>query len=90
MVTKLTVVIIVDITAINFIQNFIQYPSVKVELLEIISVGFNVTDQPLMRYVAFARYWRKNVNIVRQYISYSWTSRMHMIQLGGIYCMIFS
>jgi hypothetical protein len=39
--------------------------------LRIISVGFNVTDQVVIRYSAFIRYWRKNGNTMRQYISYS-------------------
>jgi hypothetical protein len=32
---------------------------VKMNLLEIISVGFNITDQLLIRYSIFVRYWRK-------------------------------
>jgi hypothetical protein len=39
--------------------------------LEIISVGFDVTDQLLIRFSAFVRYWRKNGSTMRQYISYS-------------------
>jgi hypothetical protein len=30
------------------------------KLLGIISVGFNITDQLLIRFSAFVRYWRKN------------------------------
>jgi hypothetical protein len=30
------------------------------KLLGIISVGFNITDQLLIRSLAFIRYWRKN------------------------------
>jgi hypothetical protein len=30
------------------------------KLLGIISVGFDVTDQLLIRFTAFFRYWRKN------------------------------
>jgi hypothetical protein len=41
------------------------------KLLEIIGVGFDVTDQLLIRYLAFVRYWRKNGSTMRQYISYS-------------------
>jgi hypothetical protein len=29
------------------------------KLLEIISVGFDITDQPLIRFFSFVRYWRK-------------------------------
>jgi hypothetical protein len=29
------------------------------KLMGIISVGFDITDELLMRYSAFARYWRK-------------------------------
>jgi hypothetical protein len=47
-----------------------------------ITVGFDKADQLLIRFSAFVRYWRKNVSAMRQYISYSYTSRMHMIQFG--------
>jgi hypothetical protein len=40
-------------------------------LLGIISVGFDVTDQLLIRFSAFVGYWRKNGSTMRQYISYS-------------------
>jgi hypothetical protein len=40
------------------------------KLLGAISVGFDVTDQLLIRFSALARYWRKNWSM-RQYISYS-------------------
>jgi hypothetical protein len=35
------------------------------KLLEIISVGFDVTDQLLIRSFAFVRYWRKNGSTMR-------------------------
>jgi hypothetical protein len=60
------------------------------KLLWIISVGFDVTDQIPIRFSAFVRYWRKNVSTVRQYISYSLTSREPMIQLERKYCTMFS
>jgi hypothetical protein len=62
------------------------------KLFGIISVGFDVTDQLLIRFSAFVRNWRKNGSTMRQYISYSykWTSRRPIIQLGGKYCAIFS
>jgi hypothetical protein len=34
---------------------------------EIISVGFNVTVQLLIRFSAFSRYWRKNGSTMRQH-----------------------
>jgi hypothetical protein len=37
-----------------------------------ISVGFDVIDQLLIRFSAFARYWRKNDSTMRQYINYSY------------------
>jgi hypothetical protein len=40
--------------------------------------------------LANARYWRNNGSAVRQYISYSQTSRKPMIQLGRRYCTIIS
>jgi hypothetical protein len=40
------------------------------------SVGFDISDGLLIRFFAFARYWRKeNGSTMRQYISYSKTSR---------------
>jgi hypothetical protein len=36
------------------------------KLLGIINVGFDVTDQLLIRYFAFVRYWRKNGSTMRQ------------------------
>jgi hypothetical protein len=45
------------------------------ELLGIISVDFNVTDQQQSRFSAFIRYWRKNGSTMRQCISYSYTSK---------------
>jgi hypothetical protein len=41
------------------------------KLFGIISVGFDVTDQLLIRIFAFIRYWRKNGSTMGQYISYS-------------------
>ena len=53
------------------------------KLLGIISVDFEVTGQLLIIYFAFIKYLRKNGNTMRQCISYLWTSRKPMIQLGG-------
>jgi hypothetical protein len=36
------------------------------KLLGIINVGFDVTDQLLIRFSAFVRYWRKNNETVHQ------------------------
>jgi hypothetical protein len=47
-------------------------------------VGFDVTDELLIRFFAFVRYWRKNRSTMRQYISYSYTSRKPVIQLESI------
>jgi hypothetical protein len=38
------------------------------KLLGIISVGFDVTDQLLIRSFAFVKYWRRNGIAMRQYI----------------------
>jgi hypothetical protein len=54
----------------------------------IISGAFDVTDQLMIRFFAFVRYWRKNGSTMRQYISYSQTSRKPTIQLGGKYCPV--
>jgi hypothetical protein len=41
------------------------------EIMGIISVGFDVTDQLLIRFSAFVRLWRKNGSTMSQYICYS-------------------
>jgi hypothetical protein len=41
------------------------------EIIGVISVGFDVTDQLLIRFSAFIRYWRQNGSTMRQYIGYS-------------------
>jgi hypothetical protein len=65
-----------DVTAINFIQNVIEYPSLKVKsthmymkLLGIIDVGFDITHQLLIKYCALVRYWRKCGSTMKQCIS---------------------
>jgi hypothetical protein len=55
-------------------------PSLKVKTTYslnywIISVGFNVTDQLLIRFSAFTRYWRKNVGV-----QWGSTSNIHILQ----------
>jgi hypothetical protein len=59
------------------------------EITGIISVGFEVTYQLLIRSFAFVGYWRINRSTMGQYISYLQTLRKLMIQLGGKYCTIF-
>jgi hypothetical protein len=54
------------------------------QLLGIISVGFDETYQLLIRFSAFVRYWRKNMGV--QLAS---TSAIHRLE-GGKYCKIFS
>jgi hypothetical protein len=44
---------------------------VYTKLVRIISVCFDVTDQLLIRFSAFVRYWRKNGSTMRQYVSHS-------------------
>jgi hypothetical protein len=44
------------------------------KLLAIISVGFNITGQQLIRSFAFVRYGRKNWSTMKEYISYSLAS----------------
>jgi hypothetical protein len=72
--TKLTVIIIVGyhryqlhtkLYRISRLGPFID------EISGVIRVGFDVTDQLLIRFSAFVRYWRKNGSAMRQYISYS-------------------
>jgi len=42
----------------------------RTNLLQIINVDFEVTDQLLIRYFAFIIYWRRDGNIMGQYIIY--------------------
>jgi hypothetical protein len=46
-------------------------------------VDFNITDQLLIIYFEFVTYFIKDKHSVWQCISYLWTSRKPMIQLGG-------
>jgi len=89
---------VVIIGAYHFCQlrtKFIQHPAVKVNcilkrrLLGIISVDFHV-GQLLIIYSAFSKYLRKSGNKAKQCLSYLYTSRKLMIQLGGRSCIIFS
>jgi hypothetical protein len=41
------------------------------KLLGAISMDFDVTDQLLIRFSAFVRYWEKSGSTMRLYISYS-------------------
>jgi hypothetical protein len=41
------------------------------KILEIIKVDFEVTDELLIKFAAFVRYWRRNGSTMRKYISYS-------------------
>jgi len=52
-------------------------------------VDFHATGQ-LLIYCAFIKYLRKNGNTMKQCISFLYTSRKPMIQLGGRSCIIFS
>jgi hypothetical protein len=40
------------------------------KLFGIISVGFDILDQLLIKSFLFIRYWRTNESTMRQYISY--------------------
>jgi hypothetical protein len=51
-------------------------------------VGFDVTNQLPIRFSAILRYWIKDGSTMRQYISYSYTSRKPMIQCGGKFCAL--
>jgi hypothetical protein len=41
-------------------------PYILMKLLGIISVGFDITDELLIRYFAFIKYWRKNENTIHR------------------------
>jgi hypothetical protein len=62
----------------------------QMKLLGIINVDFYATDQLLIIYSAFVKYWRINGNTTKQCISFLKTSRKLMIYLGGRSCIIFS
>jgi hypothetical protein len=57
----------------KFYRIFFSQGSVHMlmRLLGIISVGFDVTDQLLIRSSAFVKYWRRNGSTIRQHVSYS-------------------
>jgi hypothetical protein len=57
-----------------------------VKLLGIISVGFDVTDQLLIRYFAFVRYWRKNETVHQLSIDL----KKAYDSVGERYCAVFS
>jgi hypothetical protein len=40
------------------------------KLLGIVSMDFDVIDQPLIKYTSFVKYWRKSGIIMEQDISY--------------------
>jgi hypothetical protein len=42
----------------------------QVKLLGIISIGFNVTNQLLIRFIAFVRYWRKNETVQQLFMDF--------------------
>jgi hypothetical protein len=52
-------------------------------------VGFDITGQLLITYSAFVKKKKKKGNTKRLCISYLYTSRKYMIQLGGRSCIIF-
>jgi hypothetical protein len=51
--------------------------------------GLQHNTSTTVRYSAFTQYLRKNRNKVQQYISYLYTSRKPIIQLGENFCVIF-
>jgi hypothetical protein len=59
----------------------------QMKILGIISVDFNVTDQLLIKYFAFVRYWRKNKSTMGEYISYL---SFHAGLCQKYYCTIIS
>jgi len=83
---------------VNDIQNFIQHPAVKVnpplqrKLVGIISVVLEAIGQLLIIpvYCAFVKHLRKSGNTMNQCISYLYTSRKPMIQIGWRSCIILS
>jgi hypothetical protein len=76
-VIKLIVIIIVRHHCCQVHTKFYQtsfsqgYVHIQTKLLGIISLGFNVTDQLLIRFSVFVRYWRKSESTIIQYISHS-------------------
>jgi hypothetical protein len=59
------------------------------KLLRIISVDSDVTDKVPITYSAFVTYWKRNGNMMGQYISYLQTSRKLMTQIEK-YCKTLS
>jgi hypothetical protein len=53
-------------------------------------MDFDITDQQLIRNIAFLRCWRKNGSTMEQYISYLQISNKPVIHLGEKYYTTFS
>jgi hypothetical protein len=85
LVIKLTVIVIEGYHCYQLHTKFIQYPCLKVNSVADESIGdhqcgFLITDQLLIRYSVFVRYWRKSASIMRQYINYLYVWRSPMTQ----------
>jgi hypothetical protein len=61
----------------------------RMKVLVITSVDFDVIGQRLIRSNISVGYWRESGNIMVKYISYFQISRKPMIQLGGKYYTVF-
>jgi len=72
-VIKLTE-IIKNITVINYIQSVIHFVSMLTPYINKITVdhqwNFNITNQTLITYSAFIRYWRKIGSTMGEYVSH--------------------
>jgi hypothetical protein len=69
------------------VQNFIQLSSVKVTPQ--VEEDFDVADQLLIIYSAFAKYSKRNDNKMGLYFSHSQTKRTPIIQLAGRFHITF-
>ena len=82
------------ISLINYIQNFIQHPAVKVNSIcrgnYVNCVNYEATGSLLITYSGFFKYLRKNGNTMKQCISYLLMLRKLMIQLRGRSGTVFS
>jgi hypothetical protein len=72
----------------QLLQNFIQHPSVKInsthrKITGDHTVDWDITDQLLITYSAFSKYFRNNGNTKGQYISHFGLQESHWLRKGG-------
>jgi hypothetical protein len=89
-VIKLTVVIVEGYYCYQLHTKFLsRLSSYVAEIIGDHQCGFRPNRSTTHQIFSIRQILEKNGSTMRQYISYSLTSRKHIIQLGGKYCTIF-